>query len=185
MWYLNPTYKQRKAQNYAGPIRESLRKSFHENFAKKTKTQYSLKDNHLKNCNFFVGDVKQTQKYFDENSQDLILCRNVLYHLTHEDRQQVIAQFYSILKSEGLVCLDSDTYLETSWAMKKQGFVNPFYDKPWIYQKPKQKLDIEDIILNHQIEKLIKRQIGVNKRNNMLNSRVSAFLFIFYYEERT
>ena len=37
MWYLNPTYKQRKAQEYALPLRDILRKNFHNHFEKITK----------------------------------------------------------------------------------------------------------------------------------------------------
>ena len=167
MWYLNPTYKQRKAQEYALPLRDILRKNFHNHFKKITKTLYQLKPKSFKNCNFFVGNIKKTGSYFKETSQDLILCRNVLYHLPYENRKDVIAQFYSILKPEGLICLDSDTFIESSYEMKKQGFITPYPDKPWIFQKPKKKLDIEDIILNHQIEKLINLANNKSDFNNI------------------
>jgi hypothetical protein len=58
--------------------------------------------------------------------------------MNNKEIKEAISQFYEILKPEGLLCIDSDTYKDTDFLAKQHGFINPFESMPWIYQKPKQ-----------------------------------------------
>lgn len=118
--------------------------NFKENFEciDEENQKYKLKDGCLNNCNFFQADIRDISKHYKANSQDLILCRNVLYHLENvafdapDEFQDVFEQLYDIVKPNGLVCLDSYEYDIYDEYMKKEGFIQPFEERPWIYKKP-------------------------------------------------
>ena len=56
--------------------------------------KFQRKHDCLKNCNFFVGDVTKTANYLEKDSQDLILCRYVLYHLDEESKEKAVKELY-------------------------------------------------------------------------------------------
>lgn len=125
-------------------FKKEILKSFQDNFEciDEENQKYKLKDGHLDNCNFFQADIRDISKYYKANSQDLILCRNVMYHLdnvafeTPDEFQDVFEQLFDIAKPNGLVCFDSNEFEIYDEHMKKEGFIQPFSERPWIYQKP-------------------------------------------------
>jgi len=165
-FYLDPRRYPLKSTNNKSSLQDKVQKGFMENFDCISWDEYKfkLKKGCLSNCKFFVGDVTKTDKYFKKNSQDLILCRYVLYHLDEFSREKAVEQFYETLKPGGLLCFEvDDDYYVSPTTMYSLGFTRPYYPNfPNIYQKPKNPIDKENMILNYQIQKLIE----ISNKNN-------------------
>ena len=156
--YLDPRRFPLKSQNTKEPLQDKIQKDFMKNFKCISWRDYKFQRKHdcLKNCNFFVGDVTKTASYLEKDSQDLILCRYVLYHLDEESREKAVKDFYQTLKPGGLLCfeVDEDFAVDTI-TMLSCGFIRPFREFPHIWQKSSKPIDREKMILNYQIQKLI------------------------------
>ena len=165
--YLDPRRFPLKSKNTKEPLQDKIQKDFMKNFrcVSWKDNKFKLKNGHLNNCNFFVGDITKTQEYFEKNSQDLILCRYVLYHLDEESKENALSQFYETLKPGGLLCFEvDDDFAVKSSTMFALGFTRPFFPNfPHIYQKPNNPIDREEMLLNYQIQKLIEISNNYNK----------------------
>lgn len=125
-------------------FKEEIITSFRDNFEciDEENQKYRLKEGRLDNCHFFQADIRDISKHYKANSQDLVLCRNVLYHLDNvaledpDDFQDVFEEIFDITKPGGLVCFDRREFEIYDYHMKKEGFKQPFAERPWIYQKP-------------------------------------------------
>ena len=156
--YLDPRRIPLKSKNTKEPLQDKIQKDFMKNFKCTSWKDYKfqLKSNCLKNCNFFVGDVTKTASYLDKDSQDLILCRYVLYHLDEESKEKAVKDFYKTLKPGGLLCFEvDDDFAVDTITMLSNGFTRPFPKFPHIWQKSSNPIDREKMILNYQIQKLI------------------------------
>lgn len=164
--YLEPKRFFLRPRKVQESIQDKIQKDFMQNFKCKDWKSYKfqLKDNHLNNCNFFVGDVTKSGSYFEKESQDLILCRYVLYHLDEEAKEKALAQFHEILKTGGLLCFEvEDDFAFKTSTMLDFGFTRPFVNFPHIYQKTGNSVDKEKMLLDYQIQKLIEISGRYNK----------------------
>ena len=101
----NCTLRMRRANT---PRNEELKRRFSENFEQVNPKfhEYKKKDGTFKNCKFLHSNITDIERLFDENSQDVILCRMVLYHLTQQDRIEFFKQAYKLLKPGGMLCIE-------------------------------------------------------------------------------
>ena len=115
-----------------------LRYGFQNNFKKTSYVdpEFQKKDNALKNCQFHVGDVTKLKEMYDKESQDVILCRYVLYHLSTNEIQQAFKDIYETLKPGGLFCIEPTQYHCYQFDIVRCGFKQPFRSAPCIFQKP-------------------------------------------------
>jgi len=155
-WYLvkNNTW-------YDKEFRDEMRKEFSKNFEyfdEENKT-YKLRTGSLNNCDFLNIDIQKLVNNFRANSQDCILCRYVLYHLTSlsfekpDEYNEIFMQLFDILKPGGILCLNSDEYDMYDEKLLETGFVHFDNERPWLYQKPK---TIGNHILSYFRHKLLK-----------------------------
>ncbi|MBQ8475812.1 hypothetical protein IJ531_02005 [bacterium] len=118
---------------------------------------YKMREDAFPNCKFFTGDVSDIDKYYEKDSVDVLLFRNVLYHLTcdfgddlsqrnkKENSSQItnsLAQkMASVVRKEGLVVLGEDDYFEGGAtkefesAMLQNGFEPVYLRSSAMYQK--------------------------------------------------
>ena len=146
------------------PFQKAMSDTFARNFEQKErhKNCYQLKNDKLTNCEFRLGDVKKIQTLYGKNSQDLILCRYVLYHIPNiEELYNVFGQFEKILKPGGLLCLNDIEAKYYKEALLTLGFIQPYKNYPWIFEKPKTRKDKLNDFIN-SIENFINK--GVNKK---------------------
>ena len=126
----------------ATPYTKELKKRFNQNFELINPKfhEYKKKKDTFKNCSFICGDLIDLNKYFKENSQDAILCRMVLYHMSSDDRVKFFENAFKILKPGGILCVDQFDCRDYHGALIKVGFQHPYNNMPLIYQKPKQEI---------------------------------------------
>jgi len=71
------------------------------------KKSYKLKDGQAKNCRFVQGDIKDIRKIAGEEKADVILFRNVMYHLTNDSLRNPVKNTKAIVKDIGTKLKDS------------------------------------------------------------------------------
>ena len=148
----------------AGDYQKRAQEEFAKNFKWNRTEQpiYDKKKMHLLNCDFRQEDVSNIGDLFEKNSQDLILCRYVLYHIPNiEELYNVFGQFEKILKPGGLLCLNDIEAKYYKEALLTLGFIQPHKNYPWIFEKPKTRKDKLNDFIN-SIENFINK--GVNKK---------------------
>lgn len=111
------------------------RNSFKRNFlcVNQYQNEWVKKKESFKNCEFKTGNILDLENMFEPNSQDLILCRYVLYHLNLEDQDRVLEQIYKVLKPGGLLCVEPNGF----YGISDFGFKQISDDFPCVVQKPK------------------------------------------------
>lgn len=133
-----------------------LKRRFSENFESTNPKfhEYKKKDNTFENCSFIQGNIIDLTSYFKESSQDLILCRMVLYHLTQEERIEFFKQAYKVLKPEGMLCIEPFGHYNYHQEITSAGFEHPYNNALFIYIKPKKEFDnikfLKDSILHNK-----------------------------------
>ena len=83
---------------------------------------------------------------YDKESQDVILCRYVLYHLSTEEIQKVFKDAYETLKPGGLFCIEPPQYHCYQFDITRCGFKQPFRYAPCIFQKPLEQKGVKNNI---------------------------------------
>ena len=136
--YLCPNLCHYEVNDNPSEFQKGMRKEFSKNFEllDEWDKKFKVKEGAFQNCEFFQGDVTQLGKYFEKESQDLINCSFVLYHLDDKDKLKTIKQIYEVLKPGGILCLAPLEH-EPTLELKIFGFIQPNLKYPWIYQKPK------------------------------------------------
>lgn len=138
------------------PYREELKRRFNKNFKVVNSKfhEYKLEKGALCNCVFACENILALDSIFDENSQDLILCRMVLYHLSEKDSKIFFEKAYKILKPGGMLCIEPYGHYDYHKDLTSIGFEHPFNDALFIYTKPKEKNKfanyLKQMILNNK-----------------------------------
>ncbi|MBQ8848510.1 MAG: methyltransferase domain-containing protein [Candidatus Gastranaerophilales bacterium] len=122
-------------QNYRAKVTSMFKAMFEK--SPKNESRWEAKDGEFMNCSFEARNISDLGTTEEENSQDLILCRYVLYHIDNlQTLRQTINGFYTILKPSGLLSLNSQEYEKYEELLQLQGFKQPYRAMPWIFQKP-------------------------------------------------
>ena len=122
----------------AGDYQKRAQEEFAKNFKWNRTEQpiYDKKKMHLLNCDFKQEDVSNIEDLFEKNSQDLILCRYVLYHIENETQlDKTVKGFYNVLKPNGILCLNKHEYKDYENRLQYYGFIQPYEKYPWIFKK--------------------------------------------------
>ena len=59
-----------------------------------------------RNLNVFHEDIRNIDKHFNEDCVDIIICSDILYFLNSDDIEEVLQNFFSILKNNGIVIIN-------------------------------------------------------------------------------
>ncbi len=150
-------------ENYNGvshrpmtPFREEIKRRFNQHFKQTNPTtcEYTLKKDEFYNCSFGCANILNIDSMFEENSQDLILCRMVLYHLSDEDKKEFFKKAYKVLKPNGMLALMPLEHYSYEKTLLELGFIQPYKEAKSIFVKPKEDIDvykyIKDSILNNK-----------------------------------
>ena len=89
----------------------------------------------FKNGRFQKKSILDIEKDFGKNSQNCILCRFVLYHLTKDDIKKFAQQAYNTLKPGGILCLEPTGYPKYQNELTALGFTQPYPEAPSIFKK--------------------------------------------------
>ena len=121
-----------------GSFMFNIAQKFRERFElTKPPLEYTKKPDSYINCNFTQGSALDINQTYKNNSQDLILCRNMLYHLKKSDQIDFLSKTYKITKPGGYFCIESDSGTTNFDMYLNAGFIQPFpNDYPTIFQKP-------------------------------------------------
>ena len=131
-------------RNFSLPRTEALteyekknRSCFNKNFRciNSKNGVYEKKLNRFANCSFVQGNILDIDNLCKNNSQDIILCRNVLYHLDNADIESFAKKAYKILKAGGMICIAPNEYAKFQSFFTKEGFKQPFKEAPCIFKK--------------------------------------------------
>lgn len=121
------------------PYTEQLKTKFNSYFTQTNPQfqEYKKSDEAFKNCEFICADLLDLDKMFQPNSQDVVLCRNVLYHLSNENKIKFLKQAFDILKPNGIFCIEPFAHYDYDEFLKKIGFIKPFPSSAkFMYLKP-------------------------------------------------
>ena len=138
------------------PYNEMLKKRFNQYFEQinPSTSQYRRKSDEFYNCSFGCANITNIDSMFEENSQDLILCRMVLYHLSDEDKKDFFKKAYKLLKPNGMLALEPLGEYSYQNTLLELGFIQPYKEAKNIFVKPKEDIDvykyIKDSILNNK-----------------------------------
>lgn len=134
--YLFPDLYGYSTKEKPSEFQEGIRKEFNKNFKliDSINKTFKVKYGSFKNCHFFKGDVTKLDTYFKGNSQDMISCCFVLYHLSDREKINTLNQIYNTLKPNGILCV-SPTEKDMFNLIKYCGFEEISYKYPWIFKK--------------------------------------------------
>ncbi|MBQ4646880.1 MAG: methyltransferase domain-containing protein [Candidatus Gastranaerophilales bacterium] len=121
------------------PFIHTMKEKFNENFeCYNPKThEYRKKEGKLENCSFVSGNILNLSQNVEKNSQDLILCRYVLYQLDKKDLDAFFKQAFDALKPGGLLCVEPFGYPKYQSKIIQAGFIQPYNEAPCVFKKPK------------------------------------------------
>ena len=130
------------------PYKDRLKRKFNKYFLSTNPQlqEYKKAEGAFKNCKFVCADLLDIDTMFQANSQDVILCRNVLYHLSNENKLKFLQHAYGILKPNGILCIEPFGHYEYDEILKEIGFVKPFPNSAkFMYLKPETEIQLHDL----------------------------------------
>lgn len=133
--YLFSDYEYFPTQD-AEDFRKGMRKEFEKNFDLISESfwKFQKRKGAFTNCSFFRGDAVNLSDYFKENSQDVISCCFVLYHLSDREKINTLKQIHSTLRPNGILCV-SPTEEDMFSLIRFCGFEHVDFKHPWMFKK--------------------------------------------------
>ncbi len=116
---------------------ENLKNSFQNNFRRTGRKTFLKKEGKLENCVFVQEDLRNVISCLKPQSQDLILCRNVLYHMTNKENKELLAKMYEALRPGGFISIGALEIKDYAKVLHDLG-AKTHDGIPCIFQKPKE-----------------------------------------------